>query len=101
METDEPYHRDMASGVFIHEQERGTLEDNDIFANAYAGVAIATGGDPVLRRNRIHRNGYGAVCVYRAGAGTIEDNDLRNNKRGAWDIAADSMTRIRRARNQE
>ncbi|MCW5213177.1 TIR domain-containing protein, partial [Desulfobulbus sp. TB] len=34
----------------------GILEDNDIFANALAGVDIA-GGHPTLRRNRITKNG--------------------------------------------
>jgi hypothetical protein len=30
-----------------------------------------------------------------------EDNDLRGNKRGAWNIAADSKDKVKRAHNRE
>jgi hypothetical protein len=33
-------------GVYVFDQGLGILEDNDITANAYAGVEIATGGNP-------------------------------------------------------
>jgi parallel beta-helix repeat protein len=77
------------------------LEDNDITANAYPGVGIRTGGNPTLRRNRINRNEYQAIWVHEGGKGVVEDNDLTDNKRGAWDIAADSEGNVTRARNRE
>jgi parallel beta-helix repeat protein len=94
-------HDGKQAGVYIYEDGRGTLEDNDISGNARAGVAIKTGGDPTLRRNKINRNGYEAVWIYEGGRGTIEDNDLTDNARGAWDIAADCQDNVTRARNKE
>ena len=39
-------HDGKEGGVFVYEQGRGTLEDNDIFANAFAGVAIKRAATP-------------------------------------------------------
>jgi parallel beta-helix repeat protein len=92
------------SAPAINPDERsglGILEDNDITANASAGVAIGTGGNPTLRRNRINRNEYHAVRIYQGGKGVVEDNNLTGNKQGAWDIAADSRRNVTRARNRE
>ena len=85
----------------MYDEGLGTLEDNDISANAKAGVEIKTGGNPTFCRNRINRNGYEAAWIYEGGKGVFEDNDLRGNKRGAWDIAADSKGNVTRARNSE
>ena len=46
-------HEGENGGVFVQENGQGTLEDNDIFSNAPAGVAFRRGGNPTLRRNRI------------------------------------------------
>ena len=62
---------------------------------------VADGGNPTLRRNRIHENGWVAVWVHDKGGGTFEDNDLRDNAGGAWRISADSESQVKRARNQE
>jgi len=94
-------HGGKQSGVFVYENGQGTLEDNDIFSNAYTGVAVKTGGNPTLRRNRISKNSYAAVRVHEGGAGIIEDNDLRGNARGAWNLAPDCKSRVKRARNLE
>jgi F-box protein 11 len=77
------------------------LEDNEIFANAFAGVAIREGGNPTLRRNRISENGYQAIWVYDGGGGVLEDNNLRGNTKGARDIAKDCETKVTRKDNQE
>ena len=87
--------------MFVYKEGRGTLEYNDIFANAGQGVQIRTGGDPVLRHNRINQNRYHAIGVYEGGGGTFEDNDLRNNERGAWEIDQDCESKITRRNNQE
>ena len=47
-------HDGKADGVYVFDDGLGILEDNDITANALAGVAIRTGGNPTLRRNTIH-----------------------------------------------
>jgi F-box protein 11 len=87
--------------VCVYENGLGTLEDNDIFGNTYAGVRIKEEGNPTLRHNRINKNGYEAVWVSHGGSGIIEDNDLRDNARGPWDIAADCEPNVKRARNLE
>lgn len=94
-------HDGKAAGVFVYENGQGTLEDNEIFANALAGAEIKTSGNPTLRRNRIADNRYKGVWVYNEGAGTFENNDLRGNAQGAWDVAPDCKSRVKRAGNLE
>jgi F-box protein 11 len=64
-------------------------------------VAIQTGGNPILRRNRVNRNGYRGAWIYGGGRGVLEDNDLTGNAGGAWDIADDCEANVTRARNKE
>jgi len=64
-------------------------------------VGIQVGGNPALRRNRINRNNNQAIWIHRGGKGVLEDNDLTGNKRGVWDIAADSRGDVTCARNRE
>jgi F-box protein 11 len=94
-------HDGKQNGVLVYDQGLGTLEDNDITANAYAAVEIRTEGNPTLRRNRINRNGYWAAWIYDGGRGVFEDNDLTGNDRGAWNIAAEAKGKVTRARNRE
>jgi len=94
-------HDGKAGGVHVDANGQGTLEDNDIFCNALSGVEIRDGGNPTVRRNRVNRNGHWAIRVSEKGGGTLEDNDLRENARGAWDISADSLRKVKRARNLE
>jgi F-box protein 11 len=94
-------HDGKVGGVLVHTNGQGILEDNDIFANAGAGVEIKKGGNPTLRRNRISKNGVQAIRVHRGGQGVFEDNDLRGNDKGAWDISPDCEDKVKRVRNQE
>lgn len=73
------------------ENAQGTLEDNDIFDNAIAGVWVNTGGYPTLRRNRITKNAV-AIRGYTNGQGIYEENDLRGNTCGAWDISPEAQS---------
>ena len=100
-------HDGKESGIsFFYGNGQGTLEDNDIFANALAGVDI-TGGHPTLRRNRITKNGDVGVKVQLGrpgrghGGGIFEDNDLRGNTAGAWVIAPNCEANIQRRGNKE
>jgi parallel beta-helix repeat protein len=65
-------------GVWVYNDGLGTLEDNDITANARTGVEIQT-GNPTLRRNYIHDNKQAGVLVHANGLGTLEDNDITAN----------------------
>ena len=92
-------HDGKGPGILVGKNGLGTIEDNDIFANAYSGVEVKEGGNPTVRHNRIHKNSQQAVYVHDEGAGTFEDNDLRDNVEGAWYI--ESGCEVKRARNQE
>ena len=72
-------HDNKQDGVSVHDSGLGTLEDNDITANASVGVEITTGGNPTLRRNQIHDNKQAGVFVHDSGLGTLEDNDITAN----------------------
>ncbi len=97
-------HDGKESGISFY--GNGTLEDNDIFANALAGVNIAS-GHTTLRRNRITKNDEVGVKVQylrpgmRSGGGIFEDNDLRDNAGGAWEIHPYCEVRLQRRRNIE
>ena len=77
--SSQPHPRWQGAGVHVYDNGRGTLEDNDIFGNAYAGVAIKKGANPTVRGNRIHDSKQGGVFVYENGEGTLEDNDIFGN----------------------
>jgi F-box protein 11 len=56
-----------AMRAYVSNNARGTFEDNDIFGHSQSGVEIWTGGDPVLRRNRIHDCDLAVVLVHDMG----------------------------------
>ena len=47
-------------GIFVHDKGRGSFVSNDIAGNGAGGVSVATGGDPLLRRNKVTDN---LICV--------------------------------------
>ena len=65
--------------MLVTQNGLGTLEDNEIFANASAGVEIREGGNPTLRRNRIHGGKQAGVLVGQNGLGTLEENEIFAN----------------------
>ena len=93
-------HGNHNTGVYALDNGLGTLEDNDIIGNDGAGVATDTGGNLTVRHNRINRNLYEAVWVEDGGRGVFENNDLTGNKMGAWDIAADCKSNVKRSGNR-
>jgi parallel beta-helix repeat protein len=78
----------------VHDNGRGTLEDNDIFANTEAGVAIGNGGDPILRRNRI-RGCKAGVDVGKNGRGTLEGNHISDNAHWGIESSSGGMPTVR------
>ncbi|MBW4636327.1 MAG: right-handed parallel beta-helix repeat-containing protein [Iphinoe sp. HA4291-MV1] len=79
-------HNGKASGVLVSENGQGTVEDCDIFSNAYSGVEIRKGGNPIIRQCKINQNKENAVYIHDKGAGTIENCDLTGNVRSAFNI---------------
>jgi parallel beta-helix repeat protein len=85
-------------GILVYDNGLGTIEDNDIFGNAYAGVEISEGGNPTVRYNRIHDGQQTGVIVYQSGLGTIEGNDIFGNAYAGVEIREGSNPTIRRNR---
>jgi F-box protein 11 len=84
-----------AVGVYVYKNGLGTLEDNEIFDNAQAGVETSEGGNPTVRHNLISRNRHG-IRINEGGEGRFEGNNLNENHLGAWDIAAEWESRMKR-----
>ncbi len=60
-------------------QGRLELDDCDIVGHARACVAIHSGADPRMRKNRIHNSKAEGVSVYDSGLGILEENDIYSN----------------------
>lgn len=91
----------LSSGILIYEDGQGTLEENEIFGNAQAGVEIRGKGRPTLRRNLISRNRWSGVRIRECGGGTFEENDLRGNIQGAWEISEECKPNLKLSGNLE
>jgi F-box protein 11 len=64
----------MDAGVAVLEQCLGTIEKCVISGNAFSGVEIKTGGNPVIRDCKV--SGRWGVTVRPDGLGTISGCDL-------------------------
>ena len=60
-------------------QGRLDLEDCDITSLSLGCVAIHSGAEPILRRNRIHDGKHAGVRVSNNGGGILEENDIFGN----------------------
>ena len=63
----------------MSEKGRGLVEDNDIFANRRAGVAILKEGAPLVKGNRIHDGRDSGVLVCEHGMGSVVNNEIFAN----------------------
>jgi parallel beta-helix repeat protein len=63
-----------------------------------AGLAIRKGGDPVVRRNRIHDNKGTGVSCNDGGNGTLEDNEVFVNGEFGITITGAANPTLRRNR---
>lgn len=79
-------------------QGRLELEGCDITSQSLACVAIHSGADPRLRRNRIHDGKSNGVFIYENGQGTLEDNDISGNTLVGIEIKESSNPMLRRNR---
>lgn len=85
-------------GVLVWENGQGLIEDCDIFATAYPGVSIQTGGNPTLRGCQIHDSKQSGIYVWENGQGLIEDCDIFANGLGGVIIRTGGDPAIRRCR---
>ena len=85
-------------GVLVCEQARGVVEDNDIACCGRAGVAILSGGDPLVTLNRIRDGLDSGVLVSEQGKGVVEDNDICRNQRAGVAILKEGAPLVQRNR---
>ena len=57
------------TGVIVTDNGQGSLEDNDLFENSDSDVEISKGGNPTLRRNRIHDGKGNGIQILDNGQG--------------------------------
>ncbi|WP_417914424.1 right-handed parallel beta-helix repeat-containing protein [Candidatus Electronema sp. JM] len=95
-------HNGKTSGIIACFSGKGTLQDNEIIANAMYGIAIGMGGGNLtVRRNIITNNGKYGIWISDKGGGIFEDNDLRGNAEGAWLIDLGCEAHVQRSGNKE
>ncbi|MGD9566297.1 MAG: right-handed parallel beta-helix repeat-containing protein, partial [Methanothrix sp.] len=75
-------HGSAQCGVFIFDNARGILEDNDIFDNSFSGIEIKNFANPILRLNRIRDGKQGGILVHKDGLGIFENNEIFKNIAG-------------------
>jgi F-box protein 10 len=80
--------------VLVSEKGRGLVEDNDIFANRRAGVAILKEGAPLVKGNRIHDGRDSGVLVCENGKGSVVDNEIFANQMAGVAVGRGGASRI-------
>ena len=78
----------------MSEKGRGLVEDNDIFANRRAGVAILKEGAPLVKGNRIHDGRDSGVLVCENGKGSVVDNEIFANQMAGVAVGRGGASRI-------
>lgn len=79
-------HDGRQEGIYAGEDAAGIIEDNKIYGNGLAGVAIWRGASPTVRGNEIYGCREG-VYVGDRGRGVIEGNKLHDNAGAGIKIA--------------
>ena len=80
--------------MLVSEKGRGRVEDNDIFANRRAGVAILKEGAPLVKGNRIHDGRDSGVLVCENGKGSVVDNEIFANQMAGVAVGRGGASRI-------
>jgi parallel beta-helix repeat protein len=89
-------HNAKGVGILVCDNARGLIEDNDIAGNARAGVAILSGGNPLVRCNKIHDGKDSGVLVSEKGKGRIEENEIFANLRAGVAILREGAPLVSR-----
>ncbi len=79
-------HHSAQGGLFIYDNARGLVENNEFFENTYAGVEIKTGANPVVRNNVMRDGKASGVYIHTEGRGRIENNEIVRNKYAGIEI---------------
>ena len=74
------------TGIFLHGQAQGIIEDSIICNNAMGGVEVCEGAKPVIKFYRISGNRKSAILIHNNGKGSYQDNDIYENDMVAVEI---------------
>ena len=91
-------HRGKGVGVLVCDSAKGVVEDNCISCNGRAGVAILSGGDPLVCMNKIYDGMDSGVLISERGRGRVEDNDIFGNRRAGVAILKEGSPLVKRNR---
>lgn len=89
-------HHGKGVGVLVCDNAKGVIEDNVIACNGRAGIAILSGGDPLVMANKIHDGMDSGVLVSERGRGRIEENDIFGNRRAGVAILKEGAPLVKR-----
>ena len=85
-------------GVLVCDNAKGVIEDNSISANGRAGIAILSGGDPLVCMNKIYDGMDSGVLISERGRGRVEDNDIFQNRRAGVAILKEGAPLVKHNR---
>src|SRR5262249_51857654 len=72
-------HDCQGTGVLVHTNGEGSLEDRQVLANESAGVEIRQEANPVLRRCIISRGKANGILAHQEGKGSLIDCTVKEN----------------------
>ena len=91
-------HQGKGVGLLVCDHAKGVIEDNTISSNGRAGIAILSGGDPLVCANRIYDGMDSGVLISERGRGRVEDNDIYGNRRAGVAILKEGAPLVKRNR---
>ena len=91
-------HHAKGVGVLVCDHAKGIIEDNAISCNGRAGIAILSGGDPIVCGNKISNGMDSGVLVSEKGRGRVENNDIFGNRRAGVAILKEGAPLVKRNR---
>ena len=80
-------------GIWVYEQGKGTFERCGIVGNAYAGIAVKDGGDPVVRDCQVRDGKQVGIYVHTQGKGTFERCEVVGNASAGIAVWGDPVVR--------
>jgi len=72
-------HGGREDGISFVDGGNGEARMNDIYGNAFAGIAVGDGSNPKVTGNRVHHGRQSGVYCYSRGVGTFQDNEIFAN----------------------
>ena len=78
----------------MYENAKAVIEDNEVFGNKLAGIAVRSGAEPMIRRNKIYGGHDVGVLFYESARGTLLQNDIHSNGKTNVDVRTGSVVEL-------